>query len=30
VSGIYADIKVYVKNATAFYYPDVVVACDRG
>ena len=25
-----ADIKVYVKNATAFYYPDVVVACDRG
>ena len=24
-----ADIKVYVKNATAFYYPDVVVACDR-
>jgi Uma2 family endonuclease len=25
-----ADVKVYVKNATAFYYPDVVVACDRG
>jgi Uma2 family endonuclease len=24
-----ADVKVYVKNATAFYYPDVV-ACDRG
>jgi Uma2 family endonuclease len=25
-----ADIKVYVKNAAAFYYPDVVVTCDRG
>jgi Putative restriction endonuclease len=25
-----ADIKVYMKNATALYYPDVVVACDRG
>ncbi len=25
-----ADIKVYVEKAEAFYYPDVVVACERG